>query len=401
MTGLSGALKGLRILDASRVLAGPYAAQVLADLGAEVVKVEQPGCGDETRHWGPPFATDAAGNPGLSAYFLACNRGKRSVTIDLKKPEGRDLFLKLAAASDVVLENFRVDSARDLGLTAADLHQVNPKLVVVSISGFGRTGASASRPGYDFVVQGMSGMMASTGPVEGPPSKVGVAIADIATGLYAVVAVLAGSRVVVQKGEGLAVDLALIDCATATMVNVAQAYLTAGEAPRRQGNAHPQIVPYQAFAAKDGWLVLAVGNDAQFRRFAKVARREDLGEDVRFATNAARVRHREILVPIVGQVIATRTVEDWVQLLAQVDVPAGPVWDLGTLFGSSVAQDRGLIISARMVDGTPVSLVGSPLVAGLQPTPPPKLGQDTDAVLAEMLGLSPAAIAKLRQDGVV
>lgn len=394
---LAGSLKGLRILDASRVLAGPYAGQILADLGAEVIKVEQPGTGDETRAWGPPFVTEG----GLSAYFLACNRGKRSITIDLKKAEGRELFAKLAAASDVVLENFRGDSVRQMALTPTDLLKINPKLVVISISGFGRTGTSAKRPGYDFVVQGMSGMMAATGPVEGVPSKFGVAIADLVTGLYAVIAALAGVRARDEHGQGVAAELCLIDCAAATMANVAQAYLTSGKAPKRQGNAHMQIVPYQAFEASDGWFVLAVGNDAQFRRFCKAVGRDDLAAEAKFATNAARVRHREALVPMVAEILAQGTVSKWTKLMADVDVPAGPIWDLPTLFGSEVAKDRGLKITAKLADGTPVDLVGSPLVRDLVPAGPPTLGQDTEAVLKDVLGLDAAAVATLRNRGVV
>lgn len=393
--GIAGTLAGVRVLDASRVLAGPYAAQILADLGAEVIKVEEPGCGDETRAWGPPYAGD------LSAYFMACNRGKKSIALDLKRAEGRDVFLRLAAASDIVLENFRGASAVTLQLTAKDLHAVNPRLVICSISGFGRTGSGKETPGYDFVVQGMSGMMAATGPVDGPPSKFGVAIADLATAFYAVIAVLAGLRGRETSGHGYSVDLALLDCAVATTANVGQAFLVSGKAPARPGNAHIQIVPYQAFAAKDGWVIVAVGNDRQFARFAAAVGRGEWADDARFATNDARVAHRETLVPMIETLMQDRTAREWLEILAKVDVPAGPVWTLPELFASDLARERRLKVAARRPDGTEVELLASPLVKDGILKAPPGLGDDTHAVLQGILGLDEAAIQRLRNSGAV
>src|SRR6516162_288484 len=270
-------LEGIRVLDASRVLAGPFCGQVLGDLGAEVIKVERPGSGDETRAWGPPFLGD------LSAYYLACNRNKQSFTLDLGCSEGVDIFRRLVRCCDVVLENFRADSAARLGVQPDKLLELNPNLVVCSISGFGRTGPLSELPGYDFAIQALSGLMSITGPTEGPPSKVGVAVTDVLTGLYAAVAVLACLQARHRSGHGYAIDLALLDCAVAAQVNVAQAFLTSGSVPSRQGNAHLQIVPYQLFATADSWIVLAVGNDGQWQRFCQAADELELGRDERYA----------------------------------------------------------------------------------------------------------------------
>src|SRR6516165_5905648 len=274
-----GPLSGIRVMDASRVLAGPFCGQVLGDLGAEVLKIERPGSGDETRGWGPPFAGP------LSAYFLSCNRNKRGLTLDLAHPEGRRLFHELARRSDALLENFRADSALRLGLSPSQLLAEHPHLVICSISGFGRTSPLRDVPGYDFAIQALSGLMSITGPAEGPPCKVGVAATDVLTGLYAAVAVLACLHARQRSGHGYAIDLALLDCAVAAQVNLVQAYLTSGVVPPRQGNAHLQIVPYQTFATADDWLVLAVGNDGQWQRFCGAAERQDLAEDARFSKN--------------------------------------------------------------------------------------------------------------------
>src|SRR5438477_1497654 len=300
-----GALSHVRVLDLSRVLAGPWATQTLADLGAEVIKVERPGAGDDTRGWGPPFVGE------LSAYYLSCNRNKKAVTLDLSQPEGLRLFYDLAKKSDVLLENFRAASADKLGISPAKLHAQNPRLIVCSISGFGRTGPWSDLPGYDFAIQGLSGLMSITGPVEGPPSKVGVAVTDVLTGLNAAVAVLACLHARQASGHGYAIDLALLDCAVAAQVNVAQAYLTSGSVPPRQGNAHLQIVPYQLFATADGWLVLAVGNDGQWQRFCRAAGREDLAADSRFTTNTLRVQNRDVLVPLVQEAMSQVSTGDW------------------------------------------------------------------------------------------
>jgi crotonobetainyl-CoA:carnitine CoA-transferase CaiB-like acyl-CoA transferase len=393
-----GPLSGVRVLDASRVLAGPFCGQVLGDLGAEVLKVERPGSGDETRAWGPPFLG------AFSAYFLSCNRNKRGLTLDLSHPEGRRLFHELARKSDVLLENFRADSAGRLGLAPERLLAEHPRLVVCSISGFGRTGPRRDAPGYDFAVQALSGLMSITGPVEGPPCKVGVAVTDVLTGLYAAVAVLACLRARERSGHGYAIDLALLDCAVAAQVNVVQAHLTGGVLPARQGNAHLQIVPYQLFATADGFLVLAVGNDGQWQRFCAAAGRPDLAGDERFATNTRRVENRTTLVPLVEALLRTRTTADWEALLRDAEVPHAPVWTHADLFAHPEMAGR-LRAVVRDPSGHPVDLVASPFhIAGAAspaPTAPPALGQHTDEVLTQLLGLSAARVAELRRQGVV
>jgi glutaryl-CoA transferase len=398
-----GPLAGVRVLDASRVLAGPFCGQVLGDLGAEVIKVERPGSGDETRGWGPPFVGE------LSAYYLSCNRNKRGLTLDLSRPEGRDLFYELARRSDVVLENFRPDSADKLGLSPAKLLAVQPRLVVCSISGFGRTGPWSDRPGYDFAIQAQSGLMGITGPVAGPPCKVGVAVTDVLTGLYAAVAVLACLHARVHSGHGYSIDLALLDCAVAAQVNVVQAYLSGGRVPPRQGNAHLQIVPYELFATADGWLVLAVGNDGQWQRFCQAAGVADLAGDRRFTTNPLRVRHREELVPRVEELLRGRTTAQWEEALTAAEVPHAPVWTYAELFANSQAAARGLRLQVRDPHGRPVDLVGSPFhlhgegPGGQLPEAiaPPGLGQDTEQILGGLLGLDAGRIALLRQQGVI
>jgi len=398
-TDAHGPLANLRVLDASRVLAGPFCGQLLGDLGAEVIKVERPGSGDETRAWGPPFAGP------LSAYFLSCNRNKRGVTLDLARPEGLDLFHALVRHSDVLLENFRAASADRLGLSPDKLLAVNPRLIVCSISGFGRTGPLSDLPGYDFAIQAKSGMMSITGPVDGAPCKVGVAVTDVLTGLYAATAILACVNARGQSGHGYAIDLALLDCAVAAQVNVAQAYLTSGTVPPRQGNAHLQIVPYQAFATADDWLVLAVGNDGQWQRFCTAAQRPDLAADARFATNTLRVQHRGVLVPLVEEVMRSRSSSDWQERLRAAEVPHAPVWDYATLFAQPQAMARNLQVTVRDPEGRTVDLLGTPFhiaeVTLLEPTVPPRLGQDTDAVLRELLGMEPEKIAELRHAGVI
>lgn len=400
----AGPLAGIRVLDASRVLAGPFCGQVLGDLGAEVLKIERPGSGDETRGWGPPFVGP------LSAYYLSCNRNKRALTLDLAHPAGKALFYDLVRRSDVVLENFRPDSADRLGLGPDQLLAVNPRLVLCSISGFGRTGPLRDRPGYDFAVQALSGLMSITGPVEGPPCKVGVAVTDVLTGLYAAVAVLACLHARAASGHGYRIDLALLDCAVAAQVNVAQAYLATGTPPARQGNAHLQIVPYQLFATADGYLVLAVGNDGQWQHFCTAAARPDLAADSRFTTNALRVQNRAVLVPRVEAILRTRTTADWQAALERAGVPHAPVWTYADLFAHPQALARGLRVEVRDPSGRAVDLLGAPfhIASPAQgdnalpsPTVPPALGQDTDVVLTELLGLDAARLAELRRQGVI
>jgi crotonobetainyl-CoA:carnitine CoA-transferase CaiB-like acyl-CoA transferase len=387
------------VLDASRVLAGPFCAQLLGDLGADVLKVERPGSGDDTRAWGPPFLGP------LSAYYLSCNRNKRSLTLDLAQSDGLKLFEELVRHSDVLLENFKADSAARMGLVPERLLALNPRLVVCSISGFGRTGPMRELPGYDFAVQALSGLMSVTGPVEGPPCKVGVAVTDVVTGLYGATAILACLQARARSGHGYAIDLALLDCAVAIQVNLAQAYLTSGEVPARQGNAHLQIVPYQLFATAEGWLVLAVGNDAQWQRFCRVAERPDLAGDARFATNTLRVQNRAVLVPLVEETMRRHPTRTWQERLVEAEVPHAPVWDYADVFAQPQAAARGVRITVRDPRGQPVDLVGPPFhIEGTtlpEPKPPPELGEQTEHVLREWLGLDAGRVAELRRRRIV
>src|SRR5262245_54249730 len=394
-----GPLAGVRVLDASRVLAGPYCGQVLGDLGADVIKVERPGSGDDTRAWGPPFAGPT------SAYFLSCNRNKRGITLDLARPEGIQLLQELTRKCDVLLENFKASSADKLGFSPEKLLSLNPRLIICSITGFGRTGPWSDLPGYDYTVQALSGLMESTGPVEGPPSKVSVAITDILIGLYASTAILACLHARQQSGHGYVIDLALLDCAVAAQVNLVQAYLSSGKVPARQGNAHLQIVPYQLFQTADGWLVLAVGNDGQYRRFCEAAGRSDLAADPRFATNGLRVGNRTALVPQLEELFRTRTTKQWEDLLLKIEVPHAPVWDYAELFAHPQIEARGLRLTVRDPEGRPVDLVGPPFhITGMDAAPagmPPRLGEHTHELLRELLGLDEARLGELRRQGVI
>jgi crotonobetainyl-CoA:carnitine CoA-transferase CaiB-like acyl-CoA transferase len=398
-TDAEAPLAGVRVLDAARVLAGPFCGQLLADLGADVIKLERPGTGDDTRGWGPPFLGT------LSTYFLSCNRSKRSLTLDIAAAEGREVFHQLLAKSDVLIENFRTDSAEKLGLVPEKLLERHPRLIVCSISGFGRTGPLKDAPGYDFAIQAMSGLMSITGPAEGPPSKVGVALADVLTGLYASTAILAALHARGRSGHGYAIDLALLDCAVASQVNVAQAYLSSGEVPARQGNAHLQIVPYQLFPTADGWLVLNVGNDSQWRSFCVAAEAEELGADPRFTTNRQRVEQREEIVPLVEAQMRKRTTADWETRLSAANVPHAVVWNYADLFAQPQMADRGLALTVRDPQGNLVNLIGNPihLTGGRlrEATMPPELGQDTETILRDVLGLEEEAIANLRSRGTV
>jgi crotonobetainyl-CoA:carnitine CoA-transferase CaiB-like acyl-CoA transferase len=398
-TDTQGPLAGVRVLDASRVLAGPFCGQILGDLGAEVLKVERPGSGDDTRGWGPPFVGP------FSAYFLSCNRNKRGLTLDLAKEEGVKLLQQLLPRCDVLLENFRAASAAKLGLSPEKLLAVNPRLIICSISGFGRTGPLSEQPGYDYAAQGMSGLMSITGPVEGPPCKVGVAVTDVLTGLYAATAVLACLHARSKSGHGYAIDLALLDCAVAAQVNLVQAYLATGEIPPRQGNAHFQIVPYELFATSDGWLALCVGNDSQWQKLCRAIDRADLGNDPRFTTNALRVQNRAVLVPELAKLLLARKTEAWEKLLTKAEIPYTPVWDYSRLFAEPQTATRGLRVTVKDPDGRPVDLAGSPFhIEGAtlpQPTFPPAVGQHTDEVLRELLGLDTAGLAELRRQGVI
>jgi crotonobetainyl-CoA:carnitine CoA-transferase CaiB-like acyl-CoA transferase len=401
----SGALSHVRVLDLSRVLAGPWASQLLADLGAEVVKIERPGTGDETRGWGPPWlTTPEGGETRESAYFACTNRGKKSVTVDLARPEGQAIVRRLAESSDVLLENFKVGSLSRLGLGWEHLSALNPRLVYCSITGFGQSGPYKDRPGYDFVVQGMGGLMSVTGEPDGEPMKAGVAITDLFTGMYVATAVLAALAHRERTGEGQRVDLALLDVQVATLANLAQNYLLTGRPPDRHGNAHASIVPYQAFATQDGYVVVAVGNDGQFTRLCEVAGRPELAADPRFATNAGRVENRAALVPVLQALLAGRPTREWVVSLEGAGVPCGPINDLAEVFADPHVQSRGLRVEVPHPLAGSVPVVASPLRLSRTPVrhgTPPLLGEHTDEVLRDLLGMGEAEIEALRRERVI
>ena len=381
---VSGPLAGLRVLDLSRVLAGPWATQMLADLGADVLKIERPGSGDETRGWGPPWiaAADGSGER-FSAYFVAANRGKRSAAIDMADPAGAARIRALAQDCDVVVENFKVGGLVRYGLDAASLRALNPPLIYCSISGFGQDGPLADRPGYDFVIQGMAGLMSVTGETDGAPTKAGVALVDVMTGLYAGNAILAALHRRERTGEGAHIDLALFDVGLAAMANQAANRLATASDPGRRGNAHPNIVPYQAFDTADGAITVAVGNDAQFARLAASLGSAEWAADPRFRTNAARVEHRDILVPRIAAVFASRTAAEWLAALAQADVPAGPINGLGAALSGPQALHRGMTIVRDTAAVGPVAMVGCPIrIDGQRQDAvcgPPALGQHEPA----------------------
>lgn len=407
---MSGALSHIRVLDLSRVLAGPWAGQILADLGAEVIKVERPGTGDDTRHWGPPYIKDAEGNDSReAAYFQCANRNKQSLTLDFTQAEGQRLVRELAAQCDVLLENFKVGGLAAYGLDYETLKAVNPRLIYCSITGFGQNGPYAKRAGYDFMIQGLGGLMSLTGKPDGEegagPMKVGVALTDILTGLYATVGVLAALNAREQTGQGQYIDVALLDVQVACLANQAMNYLATGAAPRRLGNAHPNIVPYQDFPSADGDFILAVGNDGQFRKFCEVAGLTALADDPRFSTNKARVAHRAELIPLLRQATVFRTTAEWVTLLEEAGVPCGPINDLAQVFADPQVQARGLRLDLANGLGSTTPQVASPLRLSATPVDyrlaPPLLGEHSEAILQRLLGLDAAQIASLRTAGVV
>ncbi|MFN5996276.1 MAG: CaiB/BaiF CoA transferase family protein [Paracoccaceae bacterium] len=400
------ALSGLRVLDLSRILAGPTATQLLADLGAEVIKIERPGSGDDTRGWGPPFLRDAEGaESGPSAYFLSANRGKHSVAVNLADPRGQALVRALALQSDIVVENFKPGDLARYGLDYDSLQTENPRLIYCSISGFGQTGPNAHRAGYDFLVQGEGGLMSLTGAPEVPPMKAGVGIADLMCGMYAVVGILAAVEARHASGKGQHIDLALMDAQVAMLVNQGVAHLTDGHVPPRRGNDHPTIVPYGAFPASDGNFILAVGNDSQFARFVDLAGAPGLASDARFASNAARVRNREVLIPLIAALTAGRSATDWLAACDAAGVPAGPVNDLAQVFASPQVAAREMKVRMPLHSGQEVSLIGNPLKMSETPVtyakPPPELGEDTAAVLARLLEIGPAELRALAAEGVI
>ncbi|KPB78090.1 CoA transferase [Pseudomonas syringae pv. tomato] len=405
-----GALSHIRVLDLSRVLAGPWAGQILADLGADVIKVERPGCGDDTRAWGPPFLKDAAGhNTSEAAYYLSANRNKQSVTIDFTRPEGQKLVRELAAKSDIVIENFKVGGLAAHGLDYASLKAINPRLIYCSITGFGQSGPYATRPGYDFMIQALGGLMSLTGLPEGEegagPVKVGVALTDILTGLYSTTAILAALAHRDQSDVGQHIDMALLDVQVACLANQAMNYLTTGVAPERLGNAHPNIVPYQSFPTADGDLILTVGNESQFRKFAEVAGQSQWADDPRFLTNTLRVAHRAELIPLIRQVTVFKATAQWVAVLEAVGVPCAPVNDLAKVFADPQVVARGLAIELPHALGGKVPQVASPIRLSETPVEyrraPPMLGEHTSVVLEELLGLGGDEVASLRAAGVL
>jgi crotonobetainyl-CoA:carnitine CoA-transferase CaiB-like acyl-CoA transferase len=405
-----GALSGLRVLDLSRVLAGPWAGQLMADLGADVVKVERPGAGDDTRAWGPPWLNDEDGkSTGESAYYLSANRNKRSVTIDISQPEGRSLVQQLASRADILIENFKVDGLRQYGLDYASLKELNPRLIYCSITGFGQTGPYASRAGYDFLIQGMGGLMSLTGRPDGAqgegPIKVGVALTDVMTGLYATVAVLAALAHRERTGQGQYIDLALLDVQIACLANQAANYLVGGMVPRRMGNAHPNIVPYQEFPTADGYMIIAVGNDGQFANCCAALGRPEWARDERFAVNPQRVKHRDELISMIHSVTVTRTTSEWIAAMEAAGVPCGPINTLDKVFADPQVQSRGMRIEMEHPLAGTVPLVANPIRMSESPVQyrrsPPTLGEHTSDVLDSWLAMGDAEVAALRQKKIV
>ena len=418
-------LNGVRVLDLSRVLAGPFCCQLLADLGADVVKVERPGAGDDTRHWGPPFMP----GDGLSAYYVSCNRGKRSLALDLTHPQSAAVLGDLLRTADVLVENFLPSALEKFGLQPERVAAINPRLVRASISGYGRTGPDANTPCYDLAVQAAAGLMSITGEPDGQPMKVGVAITDVLTGLYAAVSVLAGlwdrdrrsgakadekqpsPRPSPIRGEGEVAapqrqfDLSLADCTLAGLVNVVQGVLATGERPRRYGNAHPQIVPYEAFATADGFITLAIGNDGQWQRFCAAVARPDLAADSRFADNPARVSNRGVLIPLLGALLRERTSPQWIELLAAAEIPHAAVETIDQVVASPRVAARRMVQEVRDGDGQCSRVVSTPIHCDGEPfcsdRAPPRLGEHSREVLSDWLGYNKDRIAKLAASGAV
>ncbi|WP_206999749.1 CaiB/BaiF CoA transferase family protein [Trinickia mobilis] len=405
-----GALSHIRVLDLTRVLAGPWCAQTLADFGADVIKIERPGTGDDTRHWGPPYLkTPDGADPPEAAYYLAANRNKRSVTVDIATPEGQKIVRELAAQSDVVLENYKAGQLKKYGLDYASLKEVKPDLIYCSITGFGQTGPHAQRAGYDFIIQGIGGFMSITGERDelpgGGPQKAGVAIADLMTGMYSTVAVLAALAHRDRTGTGQYIDMALLDVQVAMLANMNSNFLASGEPPVRWGNAHPNIVPYQAFQTSDSWIIVAVGNDGQFRKFVEAGDRAELAGDARFATNPERVRNRDTLAPIIAEMVKTRSKHEWIDLLEAAGVPCGPINNLAEVFAHEQVVARGMQVDLPHPSGAMVKLVRNPIRMSETPpqalSHPPTLGEHTDDVLRRVLGYDDATIAALRGRSVI
>ncbi len=399
-------LEGMQVVDLTRALAGPYCTMMLGDLGAEVIKVERPGRGDDSRGWGPPFVGDPYGPyPGESAYFIAANRNKRSLTANLKNPGGQEIVCRLASVSDVLVENFRTGVLDRMGLGYDDLHDVNPSLVYCSISGYGRTGPYAERPGYDFIIQAEGGLMGIIGPEEGPPYRVGVPIVDITSGMFAATAILAALRARDRTGEGQLVDISLLDTQVALLANVASNYLVGGMEHRRYGNAHPNITPYEPFRARDRWFAMAVANEQQWAVLCNVIGRPDLKDDPRFATNVTRVSNRAELTAALDEIFAARDADEWLEDLREAGLPCGPINTIPDVFDHPQAQARGLALETEHPTAGPVRFTGFPYKLSQTPAeirrPPPLLGQHTEEVLTGLLGYSVDEVAALRERGAI
>ena len=403
---MAGPLQGVRVLDLSRVLAGPWAGQNLADLGAEVIKIERPGVGDDSRAFGPPWIKDRQGRDTKdSAYFTSANRGKKSVTVNLSSREGQDLVRQLAAKSDVLIENYKFGDLARYGLGYEDLYAINPRLIYCSVTGFGQTGPYRERPGYDFMIQGMGGMMSVTGEPGAEPQRAGVPIADIITGMYASIAICAALAHRATSGKGQHLDLALLDSQVALLAYQNTNFFATGKPPRRIGNLHPNIVPYQPFRCADGEVILACGNDNLYRRFCEAAGCPELANDARFATNGKRVENRDELKRLLDVIFAKRTKKEWGELLDAAGVPNGPINDIAQVFAEPQVQARGVRIEVEHPVAGRLPMVASPMRFSATPiehrTPPPRLGEHTDAVLKEILGKSDAEIARLRGGGAL
>ena len=407
---MSGALSHIRVIDMSRILAGPWVGQAFADLGADVIKVERPGRGDDTRQWGPPYLKDAAGeDTSEPGYFLSANRNKRSITIDITREKGQALLGALVGLSDVLIENYKAGGLAKYGLDYESLSKINPGLVYCSITGFGQTGPYANRPGYDFMIQAMSGLMSVTGERDdlpgGGPQKAGVALADIITGLYAGNAIQAALLHRELTGRGQYIDMALLDCQLAAMANQAMNYLVSGRAPARLGNAHPNIVPYQVFASRDGFLIIAVGNDEQFKRLCRLLGQPGLAENPDFSTNQKRVRNRTALIELLEPLVEEKTTDEWIAALEQESIPCGPISSLDQTFADPQVVHRGMRVELDHALAGKVPLVGSPFKLSASPVeyryPPPLLGEHTDEILRDLIGMNENAIDALRADGII
>ncbi len=401
---MAGTLTGLRVLDLTRVLAGPWATQMLADFGADVIKIEKPGEGDDTRGWGPPFLTNPDGSRGDAAYFQSANRGKQSVCIDMAKPEGQELLRKLAAQSDVVIENFKVGGLKKYGLDYDSLKAVNWRLIYCSITGFGQTGPFAQRAGYDFMIQGMAGVMSITGRAGGEPMKMGVAFSDVFAGLHAVIGITSALYHRERTGQGQHIDISLLDSQVAVLANQALNYLVGGKVPQRLGNAHPNIVPYQTFETKDGHIIMSVGTDRQYAEYCRIIGAVELALEP-FTTNRGRVENRDLLIPLLQPHMKTRTTAEWVKAFEAAAVPCGPINTIDQVFENPQVMARNMQISLDREDGLAIPSVANPIVFSESPNayskPSPILGHDTDSVLKQQLGLDQDEITRLKQRGVI